>query len=104
MAYKSKFKDHETELLFNAILSLETKEDCYRFFEDLCTVGELKAIAQRFFIAKLLSENHTYQEIEKRTKTSTATISRINRCLKYGADGYKNVIAKMNEQNSSLHK
>jgi TrpR-related protein YerC/YecD len=58
----------------------------------------LQAVAQRFYVAKLLSENHTYQEIEKRTKTSTATISRINRCLKYGADGYKNAIAKLNER------
>ncbi|MDR2156473.1 MAG: hypothetical protein LBO81_01635 [Clostridiales Family XIII bacterium] len=95
MAYKSKFQDEETELLFSAILSLETKEECYRFFEDVCTVGEMKAIAQRFYVAKLLSEHCTYQEIEQRTKTSAATISRINRCLKYGADGYKNTIAKL---------
>ncbi|MDR0357380.1 MAG: TrpR-like protein YerC/YecD [Clostridiales Family XIII bacterium] len=96
MAYKSKFANEETELLFGAILSLETKEDCYRFFEDVCTVGELKAIAQRFYIAKLLSENRTYQDIEQRTKTSTATISRISRCLKYGADGYKKALERLN--------
>jgi TrpR-related protein YerC/YecD len=96
MTYKSKFKNEETELLFSAILSLETKEDCYRFFEDVCTVGELQAMAQRFYVAKLLSEQCTYQEIEKRTKTSAATISRINRCLKYGADGYKNALEKLN--------
>jgi TrpR-related protein YerC/YecD len=95
MSYQSKFENEETELLFSAILSLETKEDCYRFFEDVCTAGELKAIAQRFYVAKLLSERRTYQEIEKRTKTSTATISRINRCLKYGADGYKTAIEKL---------
>ncbi|MDR1952905.1 MAG: TrpR-like protein YerC/YecD [Clostridiales Family XIII bacterium] len=95
MAYKSKFKNEETELLFSAILSLGTKENCYRFFEDVCTAGELQAIAQRFYVAKLLSERRTYQEIEARTKTSTATISRINRCLKYGADGYKVAIAKL---------
>ncbi|MDR1028808.1 MAG: TrpR-like protein YerC/YecD [Clostridiales Family XIII bacterium] len=101
MPYRSKFKNEETELLFSAILSLETKEDCYRFFEDVCTAGELQAIAQRFRIAKFLSENLTYQEIEKRIPTSTATISRIKRSLKYGADGYKNAIEKLNRRDKN---
>ncbi|MDR0518512.1 MAG: TrpR-like protein YerC/YecD [Clostridiales Family XIII bacterium] len=95
MAYKSKLKSDDTELFFDAILSLESKEDCYRFFEDVSTVAELKALAQRFHIAKLLAEGVTYQDIERQTKASTATISRVGRCLHYGADGYKGVIGKL---------
>jgi TrpR-related protein YerC/YecD len=95
MTYKSKLKSEETELLFDAILSLESKEDCYRLFEDLCTIGEIQSIAQRFYIARLLSENRTYQEIEALTQASTATISRINKCLRYGADGYKGILERL---------
>ena len=89
MAYESKFQSAETDLLFDAILSMKSKEDCYRFFEDVSTVNELRALSQRFFIAKLLFEGKTYQEIEALTKASTATISRINKCCRYGADGYR---------------
>jgi TrpR-related protein YerC/YecD len=74
---------------------LETEEDCYRFFEDICTINEIHAIAQRLEVAKLLNEKKTYSEIEEMTGASTATISRINKCLVYGADGYKLVLAKM---------
>ncbi|MDR3224830.1 MAG: TrpR-like protein YerC/YecD [Clostridiales Family XIII bacterium] len=95
MTYRSKLKSEDTELLFDAILSLKTKEDCYRFFEDVSTITELKALSQRFHIAKLLSEGVTYQEIERLTKASTTTISRVGRCLNYGADGYRNVIKKL---------
>jgi TrpR-related protein YerC/YecD len=95
MTYKSKLKSEDTELLFDAILTLESKEDCYRFFEDVSTITELKALAQRFHIAKLLSEGVTYQDIEKQTKASTATISRVGRCLNYGANGYQNAIRKL---------
>ncbi|MDR2356346.1 MAG: TrpR-like protein YerC/YecD [Clostridiales Family XIII bacterium] len=95
MAYKSKFKNAETDLLFEAILSMKSKEDCYRFFEDVSTINELQALSQRFFIAKLLSEGKTYQEIERLTKASTATISRINKCYRYGADGYKIAIERI---------
>ncbi|MDR1778645.1 MAG: TrpR-like protein YerC/YecD [Clostridiales Family XIII bacterium] len=98
MTYDSRFKNEETELFFDAILSLGDKETCYRFFEDVSTVNELAAMAQRFHIAKLLSEEHTYAEIEAKTKASTATISRINRCLRYGADGYKKMLAKLSEK------
>jgi TrpR-related protein YerC/YecD len=93
--YKSKFQNDETEFFFEAILHLENKEECYRFFEDVSTVNELHALAQRFYIAKLLSEKQTYQTIEETTGASTATISRINRCLRYGADGYKKMLAKL---------
>jgi TrpR-related protein YerC/YecD len=88
MSYDSKLKNRETDDLFQAILLLETEEECYRFFEDLCTIKELQAISQRFQVAKLLDERKTYSEIEDITGASTATISRVNRCLVYGANGY----------------
>jgi TrpR-related protein YerC/YecD len=95
MGYVSKFKTEETELLFQAILSLEDSEECYRFFEDVCTINELHAMSQRFYIAKLLLEGKTYQEIEEITKASTATISRINKCCRYGAEGYKIAVSRL---------
>ena len=97
MAYDSKFKRDDIDALFEAILSLEDEEDCYRFFEDLCTVNEIHAIAQRWQVAKLLAEKKTYSEIEEITKASTATISRINKCLVYGADGYRRVLERLKE-------
>ena len=100
MEYNSKFMNEETELLFDAVLSLETKDDCYRFFEDICTINEFQSIAQRFYIAKMLFEDKTYQEIEEITKASTATISRINKCLKYGADGYKITLDRITDESS----
>lgn len=98
MSYESKFKRDDIDELFEAILTLETEEDCYRFFEDICTINEIHAIAQRLQVAKLLSEKRTYNEIEDATKASTATISRINKCLIYGADGYKTVLERMNSE------
>ena len=97
MAYESKFKREDIDELFKAVLLLETEEDCYRFFEDICTINEIHAIAQRLQVAKLLSKKKTYSEIEEETKASTATISRINKCLVYGADGYKTILARMEE-------
>ena len=98
MSYESKFKRADIDELFEAILSLEDQEDCYRFFEDVCTINELHAIAQRLQVAKLLSEKKTYSEIEDLTKASTATISRINKCLVYGSDGYKRVLERMKDR------
>lgn len=95
MTYESRFKREDIDKLFQAILLLESEEDCYRFFEDICTINEIHAIAQRLEVAKLLNEKKTYSEIEEMTGASTATISRINKCLVYGADGYKLVLAKM---------
>ena len=95
MSYESKLRNKETDDLFRAILLLETEEDCYRFFEDLCTIKELQAISQRFQVATLLDEKKTYSEIEEITGASTATISRVNRCLVYGAEGYRNQISKL---------
>ncbi len=100
MAYESKFKRPDIDELFEAVLTLKDMEDCYRFFEDICTINEIHAIAQRLQVAKLLSEKKTYNEIESTTGASTATISRINKCLVYGADGYKRVIAGMKEKNN----
>jgi len=95
MTYESRFKRDDIDKLFQAILMLESEEDCYRFFEDICTINEIHAIAQRLEVAKLLNEKKTYSEIEESTGASTATISRINKCLVYGADGYKLVLSKM---------
>lgn len=95
MAYKSKFKSPDLDELFDAILTLEDREDCYRFFEDICTVNEIHSIAQRLQVAKLLYNKKTYNEIENITRASTATISRINKCIVYGADGYKRVLERL---------
>lgn len=95
MAYESKFQRKDIDELFDAVLTLKDREDCYRFFEDICTVNEIHAIAQRLQVARLLSEKHTYNEIEEATSASTATISRINKCLVYGADGYRRVLERL---------
>ncbi len=84
----SKLKNDSTDFLFDAILSLNTKEDCYRFFEDLCTKPELNAMSQRIVVAKMLTEKTVYSEIVKQTGASTATISRVNRSLNEDTDGY----------------
>ena len=83
-----------TEALFRAILSLKTTEECYAFFEDLCTVTELRALSQRMAVAKLLDNNTVYTEIVAKTGASTATITRVNRALNYGSDGYKIVLER----------
>lgn len=98
MSYESKFKRADIDELFDAILLLEDHEDCYRFFEDVCTINELHAIAQRLQVAKLLSEKKTYSEIEELTNASTATISRINKCLVYGSEGYQRILERMKDR------
>ncbi|MDD7511211.1 MAG: YerC/YecD family TrpR-related protein [Peptostreptococcaceae bacterium] len=98
MAYDSKFKSADLDELFDGILTLKDREDCYRFFEDICTVNEIHAISQRLQVAKLLAAKKTYNEIEEITKASTATISRINKCLLYGADGYTRVLERLEEK------
>ena len=92
--YDSKLKSPETDMLFESILKLETLDDCYRFFDDLCTISELHSFVQRFEVAKMLNDGITFNLIAEKTGASTATISRVNRCLQYGADGYKNVLNK----------
>ena len=91
----SKIKDEKLDFLFQAILTLETVEDCYSFFEDLCTVAELQEMSKRLLAAKMLKDNYIYTEIAERTGLSTATISRVNRCLKYGSDGYITVLERL---------
>ena len=81
--------------LFDAILSLKDKEECYAFFEDVCTVNELVALSQRYEVAKMLRENKTYLDIAEQTGASTATISRVNRSLNYGCDGYDMVFERL---------
>ncbi len=98
MAYDSKLQRDDIDELFDGILTLKDREDCYRFFEDICTINEIHAITQRFQVAKLLTQKKTYSEIEKETKASTATISRINKCIVYGADGYKRVLERLAEE------
>lgn len=95
----SKTKSETVDMLFEGILMLENLEDCYRFFEDLCTTNELKAMSERLQVAKFLWERKTYIDIEDRTGASTATISRINRSLNYGNDGYKLVIERIKDKN-----
>lgn len=90
-----KLRGNQLDLLFDAILSLESKEECYQLFDDLATMSEIHALSQRFQVAKLLMEGHTYNDIEKETKASTATISRVRRCIDYGSDGYKTVLGRM---------
>lgn len=88
----SKIKDEKLDFLFNAILTLDTVEDCYSFFEDLCTVSELQEMSRRMQAARMLRANSVYADIATQTGLSTATISRVNRCLKYGNDGYNKVL------------
>jgi len=84
--------------LFEAILTLENVDECFDFFEDVCTVNEVLSIAQRFAVANMLKENKTYLEVAKETGASTATISRVNRSLNYGNDGYEMVFARLNKK------
>lgn len=90
-----KIKNEATDGLFRAILSLQTMEECYIFFEDVCTINEIQSLSQRFEVAKLLREKKTYLEIAEKTGASTATISRVNRSLNYGNDGYDMLFKRM---------
>ena len=84
--------------LFDAVLSLENKEECYAFFEDICTINELLSLSQRFEVARMLRAKKTYLEIAQKTGASTATISRVNRSLNYGNDGYDLVFARLRNE------
>ena len=90
-----KLRTEAVDHLFDAILSLENREECYTFFEDVCTVNELLSLSQRFEVAKMLRDQKTYLDIAEKTGASTATISRVNRSLNYGNDGYDMVFARM---------
>lgn len=93
-----KIKTEAVDYLFEAILTLKTPEECYAFFEDVCTVNELLSLSQRYEVAKMLREKKTYLDIAERTGASTATISRVNRSLNYGNDGYDMVFERMKKE------
>ena len=98
MAHKTTIATKEkNERLYRAILALETEEECYAFFQDLCTIAELRSMEQRYEVATLLSEGMVYSDILERTGASSATISRVNRALLNGTGGYVSVLGKMNE-------
>lgn len=90
-----KLKTEAVDYLFDAILSLESRDECYTFFEDVCTVNELLSLSQRFEVAKMLRDQKTYLDIAEKTGASTATISRVNRSLNYGNDGYDMVFSRL---------
>ena len=93
-----KLRTESVDFLFDSVLKLENKEECYAFFEDLCTVNELLSISQRALVAYLLRKKKTYLEIAEATGASTATISRVNRALNYGCDGYELVFDRLDEE------
>lgn len=94
-----RLKDDSVDILFEAILTLETIPECYRFFEDIGTINEIKSFAQRFMVAKMLSDGMKYGDISAKTGASTATISRVSKCLNYGADGYNLAIERLKRGN-----
>ena len=97
MGLNRKLKDEEMDILFRGILKLKTVEECYDFFEDLCTIAELRAMVQRFQVARMLDEGRIYSDIVQETGASTATISRVNKCLVYGSDGYRRMLDRLKE-------
>ena len=92
------YEKTSSDTLYQAVMALKDADECRRFFQDLCTVAELKAMEQRMEVAMLLDEGLIYSDILQRTGASSATISRVNRCLHYGADGYKTVIPRLKER------
>jgi len=92
---ESKLKNPELDLFFEAILQLDNIDECYNFFEDVATINEIKSLAQRIHVAKLLKEKKVYTEIAEKTGASTATISRVNKCLNYGAGGYELILDRL---------
>ena len=93
-----KLRGKELDQLFNAVLSLNNLEECYRFFDDLCTVNEIQSLAQRLEVARMLKEGNTYHIIETETGASTATISRVKRCLNYGNDAYEMALERVKKE------
>ncbi|AGB19745.1 MAG: hypothetical protein PWQ59_1332 [Thermoanaerobacterium sp.] len=96
--YDSKIRDENVDELFEAVLMLKDMEECYRFFEDIATINEVKSLAQRLQVAKMLRDRKTYIEIAEKTGASTATISRVNRALNYGANGYNLILDRLKEK------
>ena len=98
MDHSPQLKSEEVRALCQAVCLLQSEEECYRFFEDICTISELRSIAQRLDVARMLREGMTYTSIAEKTGASTATISRVNRSLQFGSDGYRLVFEKMETQ------
>jgi TrpR-related protein YerC/YecD len=98
MEYRYRIQNSELDDLFEVILSLQSKEECYRFFEDLCTVNELESFGQRLKVAKMLYEKRTYHDIEKETGISAATISKVSKSMNYGPGGYELALARLREK------
>ena len=98
---ESKIRDLNMEFLFQAILKLESMEECYKFFGDLCTINELRSISQRLVVAKMLDDRKVYSDIVAQTGASTATISRVNRSLNYGNDGYRVIFDRLEDKPAS---
>ena len=96
--YKPNIENEMIDCFFEALSLVDTREEYYRFFEDICTVGEINAIAQRLEVAKMLADEQTYTRIAEVTGASTATISRVKKCLNYGSDGYKLVLERLKEK------
>ena len=96
--FEPKVKNPQTDMLMKAVVSLNNEEDAYRFFEDLCTIPEIRSISQRLAVAEQLRKRETYQKIAEETGASSATISRVNRALTYGADGYNRVLREMEKK------
>jgi len=96
--YESRLQSETLDRLFDAVVLMEDREDCYRFFEDILTIGELNSMAQRFQVAEMLKNGSTYQQVVEATGASSATISRVNRCLHYGADGYNRLLERLEEK------
>lgn len=92
-----KLRGELLDQFFDAVLSLETKEECYQFFDDVATMNEVQALSQRLEVAKMLRSGSTYNQIEQETKASTATISRVRRCLDYGSDGYGLILDRISK-------
>lgn len=104
MAVNEKLRDHLHDQLFRAILELKSVDECYEFFEDLCTIQEMKAISARLEVARMLKAGDIYEDIVRKTGVSTATISRIKRCLVYGSGGYEKILTRMAEKDPDFLK
>lgn len=91
----NKIRGHQTDQLFKAILELKTIEECYEFFDDLCTISEMQSLSQRLEVAQMLNMKKTYDTIQTETGASTATISRIRRCVDYGSGGYNKILERL---------
>lgn len=99
MDHYPRWKNEMTDQLFKAILTLDNIDECYQFFEDIATINEIKELSQRLEVARMLSEGFIYEDIVQKTGASSATISRVKKCLNYGADGYQLILKKIKQKN-----